>query len=174
MPLVKLTVSGAEKTSHWLLITKCLWVVYFTFSLETTGEKNSFRRQLAGEAESPGICMADWSEVSRSSIHLRFYAALFSFSKYRLWSHTDVNPNLLTTGQKAWLTLSPTWVFLYFVNLESICGLQNTHQFPKTWDCLVISLSSLPIAGAQENVSLVIVYILRGSLGVSSLGTLTL
>lgn len=41
MPLVKLTVSRAEKTSHWRRITKGLGVVYFIFFLETTGSNVS-------------------------------------------------------------------------------------------------------------------------------------
>lgn len=71
MPLVKLIVSRAKKSLHWLLITKGLWVVYFTFSLETTGKK-SFNRQLAGKAENLRICTTAWSEESRSFILLRF------------------------------------------------------------------------------------------------------
>lgn len=37
MPLVELTVSRAEKSSHWWLMTKGLGVVYFIFLFKTTG-----------------------------------------------------------------------------------------------------------------------------------------
>lgn len=102
MPLVKLTVSRAEKSLHWQLMTKGFGVVYFTFLFETTGS-NVLGGSWLGSQKIQGFAQLAKAKHLVDLLNCVFICHAL-LKEYRLWSQTDASPPLLhrLIWQRAW------------------------------------------------------------------------